>query len=35
VITKETITRHLKPTLVASGGRALEPDDEELQEETA
>jgi len=37
VITKETITRHLKPTLVASGGRALEPDedDDELQEESA
>ncbi len=33
VITKETITRHLKPTLVASGGRSLELD--ELQEETA
>jgi ATP-dependent Clp protease ATP-binding subunit ClpX len=35
VITKETITRHLKPTLVASGGRALEPDEDELQEESA
>jgi ATP-dependent Clp protease ATP-binding subunit ClpX len=33
VITKETIMRHLKPTLVASGGRNLEL--EELQEETA
>jgi ATP-dependent Clp protease ATP-binding subunit ClpX len=33
VITKETIMRHLKPTLVASGGRSLEPD--ELQEESA
>ncbi len=33
VITKETITRHLKPTLVASGGRSLELD--ELQEESA
>jgi ATP-dependent Clp protease ATP-binding subunit ClpX len=34
VITKETITRNLKPTLVASGGRSLELD-EELQEESA
>jgi ATP-dependent Clp protease ATP-binding subunit ClpX len=33
VITKETITRNLKPTLVTSGGRALELD--ELQEESA
>jgi ATP-dependent Clp protease ATP-binding subunit ClpX len=34
VITKETITRSLKPTLVASGGRSVEPEDE-LQEESA
>jgi ATP-dependent Clp protease ATP-binding subunit ClpX len=33
VITKETITRNLKPTLVTSGGLNLELD--ELQEETA
>jgi ATP-dependent Clp protease ATP-binding subunit ClpX len=33
VITKETIVRNLKPTLVASGGRSLELD--ELQEESA
>ena len=33
VITKETITRNLKPTLVTSGGRSLELD--ELQEESA
>jgi ATP-dependent Clp protease ATP-binding subunit ClpX len=33
VITKETIMRHLKPTLVASGGRSLDLD--ELQEESA
>jgi ATP-dependent Clp protease ATP-binding subunit ClpX len=34
VITKETITRNLKPTLVASGGRSADADDE-LQEESA
>ncbi len=33
VITKETITRNLKPTLVTSGGRSVELD--ELQEESA
>jgi ATP-dependent Clp protease ATP-binding subunit ClpX len=33
VITKETIVRNLKPTLVTSGGHSLELD--ELQEETA
>jgi ATP-dependent Clp protease ATP-binding subunit ClpX len=33
VITKETISRNLKPTLVASGGRSVEL--EELQEESA
>jgi hypothetical protein len=33
VITKETITRNLKPTLVTSGGLSLEL--EELQEESA
>ena len=33
VITKETITRNLKPTLVTSGGLDLEL--EELQEESA
>ncbi|HEY8430208.1 MAG TPA: AAA family ATPase, partial [Sandaracinaceae bacterium] len=35
VITKETITRNLKPTLVASGGRALDAEEEELHEESA
>ncbi len=33
VITKETIERNLRPTLVAEGGRSLEP--EELAEESA
>jgi ATP-dependent Clp protease ATP-binding subunit ClpX len=33
VITKETIGRNLRPTLVAEGGRSLEPD--ELAEESA
>jgi ATP-dependent Clp protease ATP-binding subunit ClpX len=33
VITKETIERHLRPTLVTTGGRALEQD--ELEEESA
>ena len=33
VITKETIDRHLRPTLVTEGGRAVEY--EELAEESA
>jgi hypothetical protein len=34
VITKETIERNLRPTLVTSGGAALALDDE-LEEESA
>ena len=35
VITKETIQRNLKPTLVTSAGRNLELDEPELEEESA
>jgi ATP-dependent Clp protease ATP-binding subunit ClpX len=35
VITKETIQRNLKPTLVTSGGRNLDLDEPELEEESA
>jgi ATP-dependent Clp protease ATP-binding subunit ClpX len=35
VITKETIERNLRPTLVTAGGRSVEPDDELLAEESA
>src|SRR3954468_23414831 len=35
VITKETIQRDLKPTLVTSGGRNLDLDEPELEEESA
>jgi ATP-dependent Clp protease ATP-binding subunit ClpX len=36
VITKETIQRNLKPTLVTTGGRSLELEElEELEEESA